>query len=163
MPLSLAVRHEEDAFSGENKTTTRYCFAFFDDLPMPLSRPLVVEKVLGCGVKVTGQRRGAEINGSFAPSLQARGNSSRGAGYRSSISFHLCSIFQHSSPPLPLSLTLPSRSERLEDTPDVFRTDTRARTRRIAAGAIIAKARMQRAEMSLPSLRTYRCESLERR
>lgn len=80
----------------------------------------------GCRSTLNG--RGAEINGSLAPSLQARGNSSRGAGYRSSTSrrpsFHLCSLALSSnirslplppppSPPLPLSLTLPSQPERL--------------------------------------------------
>lgn len=107
------------------------------------------------GYRSTSNSRGAEINGSLAPSLQARGNSSRGAGYRSSISsrpsFHLCSLAlssQHSSllacPFSSVSTlidsTFSTRTFRAENTPVVFRTDTRARppvhvTRRIAAQA----------------------------
>lgn len=108
------------------------------------------------GYRPTSNSRGAEINGSLAPSLQARGNSSRGAGYRSSTSSRPSflpsllprAIFQHSSllaSPFSsvsalIDSTFSARTFRAEDTPVVFRTDTRARppvhvTRRIAAQA----------------------------
>lgn len=96
------------------------------------------------------------------------------------------SIFQHSSllaspfsPVSTLSLTLPSRPERFGpktrrsfSAPIHVHARPPARTRdagnrgpgrRQEAGAIIAKARMQHAEMSFPFLRTYRCEPLEHR